>query len=154
MEIGKKIVNVLLMIASAAAIVGGAVYSLFSLEIIKTNSYGEVSALFSFTTVAVIGGYTVLGLSIISIILTCLAKVKRPVAVVGISGVLCAGAAFLMSPAMSLSSAIQFAMSMPSFLTSSFYTNGSKFFGLGMVLFAVIALILAIVDMVKTNRGE
>lgn len=154
MEMGKKIVNILLIIAAVAATIGGVFYSLFSMEIFKTDSLGSINAMFTFTTVAVIGGYAVLGLSIISIILTCLAKVKRPVAVVGISGVLCGGAAFLLSPAMSIGSALRFALSMPSLLTSGFYTNGVKFFGLGMVLFAVIALILAIVDIAKTNRGE
>lgn len=154
MDIGKKIVSVLLMLASVAAIAGGAVYSLFSLELIKADGLSSVNMMFTFTTVAVIGGYAVLGLSIISIILTCVARVRRPLAVVGISGVLCAGAAFLLMPAMSLNSAIKFAFSMPEFLMSDFYMNGSKFFGLGMVLFALIALILAIVDMAKTSRGE
>lgn len=153
MEIGKKIVSVMLILAAAAAAIGGAFYSLCALEVIKLD-LGSIGMMFTFTTIAVIGGYATLGLSIISIIMSCVAKVQRPLAVVGISGVLCGAAAFLMSPAMSVSSALQFAMSMPSFLTSDFYTKGSNFFGLGMVLFALIALILAILDLVKTSRGE
>lgn len=153
METGKKIVSVMLILTAAAAIVGGALYSLCALDVIKLG-LSNVGLMFTFTTVAVIGGYATFGLSIVSIIMSCVAKVQRPVAVVGISGFLCGAAAFLMSPAMSVSSAIQFAMSMPALLTSSFYTNGASYFGFGMILFAVIALILAITDLAKTNRGE
>lgn len=153
METGKKIVSVMLILTAAAAIVGGALYSLCAMDIIKLG-LSNAGLLFTFSTIAVIGGYATLGLSIISIIMSCVGKLQRPVAVVGISGFLCGAAAFLMMPFMSLSSAIQFAMSMPSLLTSSFYTEGAKYFGFGMVLFAVIALILAITDLAKTNRGE
>lgn len=148
----KKIVSVLMIIAAAAAIGGGVVYSLSSFGFGLVDFDGNM--ILNFSKIAVIGGFATLGLGIISIVLSCIAVAKRPHAAVGIAGVLTGAVAFLMIPFTSFGSTISFAFKFPSLASSDFYQEGSKYFGLGMVVFALISMILAISDLVKTNRGE
>ncbi len=146
----KKIVSVLMIIAAVAAIGGGVGYSLASFKLVNL----DFNMIFTFSMIAVIGGFATLGLGIISIILSCIAVAKRPHAAVGIAGVLTGAVAFLMIPYTSFSNALSFGNTFSSLVATDFYQEGSKFFGLGMVVFALVSMILAISDLVKTNRGE
>lgn len=146
----KKIVSILLMIAAIAAIGGAALYTLAALHILKLDA----GMLFLSTTIAVIGGFSVLGLSIISIVFSCIARVRRPNVLIGIVAVLTGAVAFLMFPFTSLGNALKFALSFPSLTASDLYADFPQFFGIGMVLFAIISLITTFVDFAKTGRGE
>lgn len=146
----KKIVSVLMIIAAVAAMGGGVIYSLYAFGVVDF----DMSLIFTASTISVIGGFATLGLSIISIILSCVAGARRPHAAFGIVGVLTGAVAFLMIPFMSLGSMFSFSSKFSWLVSSDFFENGSQFFGLGMAVFALIAMILAIADLVKTNRGE
>lgn len=146
----KKIVSILLMIAAVAAIGGSALYTLAAFHVLKLDA----GTLFLSTTTAVIGGFSALGLSIISIIFSCIARVRRPNVLIGIIAVLMGACAFLMYPFTSLGNALKFGLSFPSLASSALYADFPQFFGIGLALFAIIALITAAVDFIKTGRGE
>ena len=162
LSIGKRIVSVFLLLDSLAVLAGGVIYSLLAFNVIKTESsindlsqaFGALSLTFLGGMLVMIGGFACLALSIISIILSCVAHVRRPNVLLGIVAVLLAAVAFFMVPLSSLSSAISFAMTFPSLLTSALYTEFSQFFGIPAAVFAIIIAILAIVDIKKTANGE
>lgn len=158
--IGKKIVSIFLMLDALAVLAGSVIYSLISFNIISVSTTDLEQALGTFNltflsgALVMIGGFACLILSIISIILSAVAHVKRPNVVLGIAAVLLAVVSFFMIPLSSLSNAISFALSFYSLMTSPLYTVGAQYFGLGSALFSIIILIIAIVDLVKTGRGE
>ena len=160
LSIGKKIVSIFLLLDTLAVIAGSVIYSLVAFNIIKADvndleqAFGAVSITFLGGMLVMIGGFACLVLSIISTILSCVAQVRRPHALVIIPAVLLAAVSFFMIPLSSLSNAFSFALTFPSLLTSPLYLNFSQYFGICSGVFAIILLILAIVDIKKTSNGE
>lgn len=150
MYVGKKIVSILLLLVSIAVLGGAAVYTLsyygildFDLDIIRLCG-----------TLVMCGGGAVFLLGIISIILSAVGGYRRPYVLLGFLAVIMGAVAFLTAPLSSFGLDVTFNEMFPAIFGSDLYLSGIGYVFLGGGVIALVTLILAIVDLVKTGRGE
>lgn len=151
MDIGKKIVSILLLLASLAALGGAAVFTLADYGILDL----EQDIIYLCGTLVMCGGGAVFLLGIISIILSGVGGYRRPNVLLGFLAVLMGAVAFLTAPLSSFGLDATLNDMFPAVFESDlYYFGGIGYVFIGGGVFALVTLILAIVDLVKTSRGE
>ncbi len=151
MSVIKRIISLFLIIACVGAMAGAGFYTLSAVELL----FPEPDMLYMFTSIAVYGAAAILVLSIISIIMNCAMKVKRGSGALGLFAVICGVCGALLLPRTSADAASTFGMlSLEPLLHETYTDYVINFLGLVVILFSLIIMIMAIVDMVKTGRGE
>ena len=150
MYVGKKIVSILLLLVSLAVLGAAAVFTLAFYGILNFDP--DIIRLCG--TLVMCGGGAVFLLGIISIILSAVGGYRRPYVLLGFLAVLMGAVAFLTAPFSSFGLDKTFNEMFPAIFVSDLYLDGIVYVFIGGGVFALVTLILAIVDLVKMSRGE
>ena len=151
MSVIKRIISLFLIISCVGAMAGAGFYTLSAVEML----FPEPDMLYLFTSIAVYGAAAILVFSIISIIMNCAMKVRRGSGALGAFAVVCGICGALLLPRTAAEAAEKYGiLTLEPLLKETYTTYVINFLGLVIILFSLIIMIMAIVDMVKTGRGE
>ena len=148
--IGKRIVSILMLLASIAVLGGAAVFTLSYYDIL--NFEQDIIRLCN--TLVMCGGAAVFLLGIISVILSAVGNYRRPNVLLGFMAVLMLAVAFLTAPLSSFGLDATFNEMFPAVFGSDLYFGSIVYIFIGGGVFALVTLILAIFDLVKSARWE